>query len=204
MAHQRNFACFNALADAGPNFFSGENLIFTNFSGLSLFVWSSTNATLSVSNWTLVGPMSEQTLSDLPGYSRYAIDANPTISPTYYIAGNMVRGPYLPPTVTASIVTTPDFVAFTVVNTNVAINAAGVLQLVPYPPVVSATASGISSGQFQLQFSAETNVNYVIQESGDLINWTNISSGTVTNSPMTFVYPTATNTDNRFYRVLLP
>jgi autotransporter-associated beta strand protein len=204
LLYQPNFAYFNALADAGLNFNSGENLIFTNFSGLSLFVWSSTNATLSVSNWTLVGPMSEQTLANLPGYSRYTVNVNPAVSPTYYIAGNMVRGPYLPPTVTASIVTTPDFVTFTVVNTNVAINAAGVLELVPYPPVVSATASGISTGQFQLQFSAETNINYVVQESGDLINWTNIGNGTVTNSPMTFVDPTATNTDNRFYRVLLP
>ena len=130
LLYKPNFAVFDALYDSGPGFFAGENLIFTNFSGLSLFVWSSTNASLSVSNWSLVGPMQEQPLAPaLPGYSRYSINVVPTASPTYYVAGNTNAGPYVVSPVPAAILTTPDYVDFSVLNTNVAISASGVLPL---------------------------------------------------------------------------
>jgi len=207
LLYQPNFAYFNALTDAGHNVSGGENLSLTNFSELSLFVWSTANASLSVSNWTLIGQMSEQTLADRPGYSRYTMNVVPTVSPTYYIAGNMVKGPYLSPTVTASIVSTPNFVTFNVMNTNVAISATGVLGLVPSvpsAPIISSTGNGFANGAFQLKFSAGANANYIIQDSSDLIHWSNISTGMVTGTPMTFVDSTATNTGSRYYRVLLP
>src|SRR6202040_4117628 len=80
LLYQPNFAVFDTLYDSGAGFFGGENLILTNFSGLVLYAWSTPNASLAVSNWTLIGPMQEQNLApDLPGYSRYAINVTPTV-----------------------------------------------------------------------------------------------------------------------------
>ncbi len=56
---------FYAAVDAGAGFFSGENVIFTNTSGLAFYVWSSPDPTISVTNWTLEGPMSELPLGHL-------------------------------------------------------------------------------------------------------------------------------------------
>ncbi|MGH7941018.1 MAG: autotransporter-associated beta strand repeat-containing protein [Limisphaerales bacterium] len=193
---------FDALYDSGPGFFSGENLILTNFSGLSLYVWSSTDAGLSVSNWAQVGQMAEQPLAPaLPGYSRYSINVVPTVSPTFYVAGNFNTGPYLSSPVPVCLLTTPDFSTFTVTNIDTSISASGVLGLLPPPPVMM-PGNTDANGQFQLQFSAATNLAYVIQASTDLVTWTNLSSGTVSSSPVTFVDPNATN-PSEFYRVVL-
>jgi hypothetical protein len=197
-----NFSVFDTLYDSGPGFFSGENLILTNFSGLSLYVWSSTDAGLPVSNWAQVGQMSEQSLAPaLQGYSRYSINVVPTVSPTFYIAGNINTGPYITSPVPISILTTPDFSTFTVTTTNTSISAAGVLGLRSAPAILLA-GNHDSNGQFQLQFSAATNLPYAIQASTDLVTWTSISSGTTSTSPMTFVDPNATN-HSEFYRVVL-
>lgn len=198
------YASFDAMYDAGPNFFSGENLDFTNFSGLQLYVWGSSDASLSVSNWTMVGLMQEQTLAPgLPGYSRYTINVNPTSSPMFYIAGNTNAGPYITSPAPACIVTTPDYANFTVISTNVAISATGDLALLPAPAVIQPGAS-YSAGQFQFQFSAATNQNYTLQGSTNLVTWTNISGGTVSSSPTTVIDPGASNYPSQFYRVLIP
>src|SRR5665213_2460967 len=204
LLYQPNFPVFETLYDSGPGFFGGENLILTNFSGLALDVWSTTNARLPVSSWTLEGQMAEQPLAPaLPGYSRYSLNVVPTVSPTYYIAGNSNTGPYIISPVPASIVTTPDFSNFTVGNTNVAISAGGVLALLPPPPLIL-PGSTYSSGGFQFQFTAATNQNYTIQSSPNLVNWTNIGSGTISNSPTTFIDPAATNYRYQFYRIVQP
>jgi autotransporter-associated beta strand protein len=204
LLYQPNFPVFDTLYDSGPGFFSGENLILTNFSGLTLYTWSSTNGYLSVSNWTLVGQMAEQPLAPaLPGYSRYSINVTPTVSPTYYVAGNVNTGPYIISPVPATIVTTPDFSNFTVTDTNAAISAAGVLALLPPLPVIL-PGSLYSSAGFQFQFTAATNEDYTVQSSADLINWINIGFGTISNSPVTFIDPAATNESYQFYRVVVP
>jgi len=71
---------FCSAFDAGAGFFSGENLILTNASGTSLYVWSSPDPSVPVTNWTLEGPMSELPLGTT-GYSRYDINLNPVTSP---------------------------------------------------------------------------------------------------------------------------
>jgi autotransporter-associated beta strand protein len=204
LLYQPNFTVLDTLYDAGPGFFSGENLILTNFSGLAMDMWSTTNASLAISNWTLIGPMQEQPLAPaLPGYSRYSINVNPTVSPTYYIAGNFNTGPYLLSPVPATILTTEDFSTFTVTGTNTTITTNGVLGLVPPPPVIL-PGSAYSSSGFQFQFSAGTNQNYTIQASGDLVTWSNIATGTVSSSPVTIIDPNATNANKQFYRVVAP
>ena len=197
-----NFSVFDTLYDSGASFTNGENLILTNFSGLSLYAWSSTNAALPVSDWVEVGQMSEQTLAPaLPGYSRYEINAFPSVSPTFYVAGNMNTGPYFISPVPVCMVTTPDFLNFTVTTIDTSISSSGVLGLLPAPPVLLPVITYVS-GQAEFQFSATTNLSYVIQSSTDLVTWTSFSSGTITNSPVTFIDPAATNASG-FYRVLL-
>ncbi len=204
LLYQPNFTVLDTLYDAGPGFFSGENMILTNFSGLALYAWSATNAGLAVSNWTLIGQMQEQPLAPaLPGYSRYSINVTPTASPTYVIAGNISTGPYLLSPVPAAILTTPDFSTFTVTGTNVSISTIGVLGLLPPAPIIL-PGSAYSGGGFQFQFSAATNQNYTVQASGDLITWRNIGSAAISSSPMTFVDPNATNYNRQFYRVVVP
>ena len=203
LLYQPNFAAFDALYDSGPGFFGGENLILTNFSGLNLYAWSTTNANLSVSNWFLEGQMTEQSLAPaLPGYSRYTINVTPSASPTYYAAGNINTGPFIISPVPATILTTPDYSDFTVNNTNVPISADGVLGLLPAPPIIL-PGSIYSTGQFQLQFSAATNQTFIVQGSTDLINWTNLGCGLITNSPMSFMDTAASNYPVQFYRIEL-
>ncbi len=204
LLYQPNFPVFDTLYDSGQGFFGGENLILTNFSGLNLFVWSSTDATLSVSNWTLVGQMGEQSLAPgQPGYSRYSINANPTVSPTFYIAGNTNSGQYILPTAPTAILTTSDFMNFTVYNTNVGISSAGVLALLPAQPTIL-PGSIFANGQFQLEFNAALNQAYTVQGSTDLFTWTNVLTGTVSNVPTTVIDVGASNYDSQYYRVVLP
>lgn len=50
---------FYAAFDSGAGFFGGENLIITNTSGITFYVWSSPDPSIPVTNWTLEGTMSE-------------------------------------------------------------------------------------------------------------------------------------------------
>ncbi|MDR3460547.1 MAG: autotransporter-associated beta strand repeat-containing protein [Verrucomicrobiae bacterium] len=127
--------------DAGNGFFGGENLIFTNLSGATYYVWSSPDPTVPVSNWTLEGPMTEVVLGS-SGTSRYGINLNPATSPVYYIFGNTNTAPY---TALAPLVwlTTDDFVLFTVINTNMPISSNGVFQF-PFPPTITQPPAGLS------------------------------------------------------------
>ena len=204
LLYKPSFAVFDTAYDVGRGFFGGENLALTNFSGLTLYAWSTTDASQAVTNWTLLGSMHEQNLAPaLPGQSRYSINVPLTISPTYVVVGNMNTGPYIISPVPASIITTADFTTFSVVNTNVAIRTNGVLAFLPLPPTILSGSSYSSEG-FQMQFSAETNQGFTIQASADLATWTTVGSGTISNSPMTFVDPDATNHNERFYRISLP
>jgi len=197
-----NVVAFYAGFDSGPGFFGGENLIFTNFSGGSFFVWSSANPSLPVINWNLEGQMSELPLGT-SGYSRYGINVNPAGSPTYYVIGSTNGGPYLVSPVPVMTVTTSDYLNFTVIGTNAAITAGGILGLVPTPVVLNGQA--LAGGTFQLQFNGgESGQGYSIFASTNLTNWSLINTGTISSSPVTFTDTSATNYQIRFYRVSFP
>lgn len=124
---------FYPAYDAGAGFFSGENLVLAAASATNFYVWSSTDPSISVTNWTFEGAMSEFPFGN-SGDSNYGINLNPIASPVYYIFAQTNSGPY---TVTEPVIwlTTFDFASYTVNNSNVAINAAGILALPALPNI---------------------------------------------------------------------
>ncbi len=120
--------------DAAPGFFSGMNLFFTNTSGIQMVAWSSTNTGLPVTDWTLEGPMDEQSLNDGSGKSRYSVNVNPATALVYYICGPSNTWPYLTPTTVQSI-TTDSQGGYTFTKTSTTITPVGLLSL-PSPPAI--------------------------------------------------------------------
>jgi hypothetical protein len=88
---------FYSASDAGPGFFSGENLVLTNVGGLTLQAWSSSSLSVPVPQWNSEGVMQEQPLNDGSGKSFYSINVTPATSPEYYIFGHSRSAPYLAP-----------------------------------------------------------------------------------------------------------
>ena len=121
---------FLTAYDAGAGFFGGEDLMLTNASAAGLNVWSSTDPTLAVTNWTLEGVMNEQPFVSPIGFSRYSINVNPATSPVYYIFAPTNKGPYAA-VQSVTILTTTDFVNFSVISSNVTINSSGVISFAP-------------------------------------------------------------------------
>ena len=136
------FNQFYSVADAGAGFISGENVMFTNTSGGTNFVWSSSDPSRPVGTWTLEGLMNEQPLNNGTGTSRYSINLNPLVSPEYYIIANSLAGPFLAAEPLVWL-TTPDFEVFQVQWANTAINSNGVFA-VPVPPSITQNPSGLS------------------------------------------------------------
>lgn len=91
--------------DGLPGFFSGMNLFVTNQPGMNLSAWSSADPSLSITNWTLEGVLTEQPLNDGTGNSRYTINVTPASSPVYYLIGPSVSWPYFNPASIAWITT---------------------------------------------------------------------------------------------------
>jgi hypothetical protein len=123
------------VCDALPGFFSGVNLITTNSSGMSLFVWSSPDPNQSITNWTLEGPLQEQPLNDGSGNSRYSINVNPVVSPVYYLLGQTTSGPYLQP-VPVQWITTDIYGNNYFYSSLLAVSPAGILGL-SAPPAIT-------------------------------------------------------------------
>jgi hypothetical protein len=133
------FNQFLSAYDAGPGFTSGENLILTNTSGQNLYVFSSRYPTVSVTNWTLEGQMSELPLG-AAGTSRYGFNLNPASSPTYYIFAKTNNGMFTA-TEPLAWMTTADFESFSVTSSNVTISPGGVFGLASPPVILTAPAS---------------------------------------------------------------
>jgi len=77
-----------------PAFFAGMNLFMTNAGGVNFIVWSSPNVGPSVTNWTMEGSMVETPLNDNSGFSRYALNVIPAVSPVYYLISMTTAPPY--------------------------------------------------------------------------------------------------------------
>jgi len=194
-----NVVAFYAGFDAGPGFFGGENLILTNLSGMSFYAWSSSNPSLPLPQWTLVGPLTEFPFGDT-GYSRYAINVNPSASPTYYVLGTTNGGPYGLTPIPLVTLTTSDYVNFNVVGSNVGVNLSGLLNLVP---VFASSGKFVAGGEYQLQFTGPSGP-YSILSSTNLTTWTVIGTGTIGNGPVTFTDTNAPNMPHQFYWISTP
>jgi autotransporter-associated beta strand protein len=141
-----NVQQFFIAYDAGLGLFGGENVIFTNVSGTAFYAWSSADPTIPVTAWNLEGRMNELPLGT-SGFSRYGINLNPGVSPTYYIFGTTNTGPYNPMEPLAWL-TTDDFVIFSVTTTNAPISTNGIF-LLPTPPIITQqpAAKSVIAGQ---------------------------------------------------------
>ena len=73
------------------------------------------------------------------------------------------------------------------------------IQIVPINVVPVLSAPGYSGGQFQFFLNGATNVNYVIQVSTNLTNWTSFRTNA---APAVITDPGASSYRSRFYRAL--
>ena len=199
---------FYQLYDAGPGFVSGENLILTNLAGLGLSVWSSTRGAQSITAWNLEGAMGETSLNDGSGKSRYSLNVNPSVSPTYYVVSKVNAGPYSN-AIPVAWITSDGNGNFAVFNTNAAINASGILNL-PVPPDISqqpvgrtvlagknctfsSSASSYSAIGYRWYYSATVGLgNYSTNSTLLLTNVTQANSGSY-NVVVTNFYGSATS-----------
>ncbi|HTB85321.1 MAG TPA: autotransporter-associated beta strand repeat-containing protein, partial [Candidatus Sulfotelmatobacter sp.] len=158
-----DYQVFVSAYDTGPGFFSGENLVHDDFSGRSFYVWSTTNLSLPVSTWNFEGPTVEHPVSgSTPAMSHYGITVTPSVSPTYYVFATTNLGPYgtNEPLV---ILTTDDFVSFTVTPTNANVNSAGVFSF-PSAPVITQQPASLSLLQGQ-------NAHFTVAAAGTALNF---------------------------------
>jgi Immunoglobulin domain len=157
---------FYSVYDGGPGFFSGENLVHDDFSGLSFNVWSTTNISLPVTSWNLEGGAVEHPITgSSPATSHYGITVTPTATTEYYIFARTNVGPYLPVQALAWLKTSDNYTTFTLNTTNAPISTNGIFAVSVAPPAsipVNASLSGHNltlswtNSAFALQFS--TNV----------------------------------------------
>jgi hypothetical protein len=195
-----NVLAFYAGYDSGPGFFGGENLILTNYSGMTFYAWSSTDPTLPLSSWSLAATSGELPLGT-SGLSQYGFNVNPTASPTYYVLGTTNGGPYLQTPIPLEILTTSDFATFTMVPVNVGTSVAGALTVTP---VLASSGHVVGGGAFQLQFTGTSGFGYSVWASTNLTSWKVISTGTFGSSPVTFTDTNTVGRPDQFYRISTP
>jgi hypothetical protein len=78
----------------------------------------------------------------------------------------------------------------------------GAAQFIVVPGAEFISPTGFSNGVFQMTFSGPVGSNYVLQVSGDLLNWSSLSTNTSVASPFTLTDTNAPGVEARFYRVL--
>ena len=133
-------APFYPAFDAGPGLFAGEILNLTNTSGMFINAWSSPTLSQPLANWFAEGSLTEVPFNDGSGNSLYSINVVPTNSPTYYVFGTSITGPY-PANIPAMSLATSDYVNFTLLALQVQVDANGVASL-PAPPTISVPPIG--------------------------------------------------------------
>ncbi len=138
-----NYQKFFSAYDTGAGFFSGENLVHDDFSGRTFSVWSTADLSLPVSSWTAEGSPVEFPISgSSPAMSHYGITVTPSASPTYYVIATTNAGPYSA-TEPVIVLTTADYVDFTVVPTNAYVSAGGIFSF-EAPPVITVQPASVS------------------------------------------------------------
>lgn len=70
----------------------------------------------------------------------------------------------------------------------------------PVTPALT-NATVLTNGQYQLQYSANAGLRYILQGSTNLVNWVSIQTNLATTNLVTFADASATNFTFRFYRV---
>ena len=84
----------------------------------------------------------------------------------------------------------------------------GTLKVIAALPPQFDTVSVLPDGDFQFTFSANNNDHYTLWASTNLAlpfaQWTDLGSGTMGASPLTFKDLGATNYPQRFYRISVP
>ena len=193
---------FYAASDAGAGFFGGENLLFTNVSGLSLQSWLSDSLTLPVTNWSLVGVMQEQPLNDGTGNSVYSINVTPSVSPAYYIFGSSVSSPYLTP-IPILVVTTDLSGMYGLVETNLAISPGGVFAL---PGGAKLVGKNLTGG-IDLTSTGITGKTYFLQACSSLqppVQWITIETNVADADGVVHFSQTNITSARRFFRVATP
>lgn len=69
------------------------------------------------------------------------------------------------------------------------------------PSPVTLTSSGVTNGAYQLTYSVDTGLTYVLQASTNLVDWLSIATNKANSSSFTFTDTSTTNLASRFYRV---
>jgi plastocyanin len=80
-----------------------------------------------------------------------------------------------------------------------ATNMVNISVVTPVPVSLTSPAS-LSGRNFQFSYSANVDLNYVVQRSSNLIDWVSLATNTAASNPETFLDSNATNNPN-FYRV---
>ena len=73
------------------------------------------------------------------------------------------------------------------------------------PPLNNFFAPGfLANGSFQMQYWGPAGQSYVLQASGDLVNWFSLSTNVPAAAPFTLTDPGTAGVGCRFYRIVTP
>jgi len=191
---------FYAASDAGPGFFSGENLVLTNSGGLTLQAWSSTSLSIPITQWNLEGAMQEQPLNDGSGKSFYSINVMPATSPEYYIFGHSLSPPYLAPIPILAITTDPSGF-YLLANSQMGIAPNGTLA----SPSVQLSIAPHAGGGLDLTGSGIAGNTYLLQMCTNFqapVQWLTINTNVADLNGVIQFFDTNGSAPVRFYRLL--
>lgn len=191
---------FYEAFDAGPGFFSGENLMLTNKGGLILQTWSSQSLSTPITQWSLEGTMQEQPLNDGTGKSVYSINVTPAVSPVYYIFGASVAAPYLAPIPILTVTTDPSGF-YILSSSNMGISSNGTLGT---PPLQVSITSVPGGGIAFNGTGAVPGSTYFLQAATNLqppIQWTTLQTNVADSNGVISFSETNAPTPVRYYRL---
>ena len=191
---------FYVAYDAGPGFFSGENLVLTNTGGLALRAWSSDSISVPITTWNPEGLLQEQPLNDGSGKSFYSINLNPAASPTYYIFGTSLAAPYLAPIPILAITLDPNGF-YILSDSQMAIASNGVLGI----PALQLSIAPHPGGGLDLSGTGVASNAYVLQTATNLQSgnsWTTLQTNIADANGLVQFSDTNAPSSIRFYRLL--